>query len=267
MKILSCNIRDARAPDGANAWAYRRSICVEVIRRQAADIICFQELRPEQFDDIGQAFPDYDSYGLSEDAQSLARPNAIFFRRDRFTVVAKGGYWLSETPTLAGSKSWQSAYIRLANWLELQECTSKNIFRVINAHLDDSSQLAREHQAQMIIADAAAQRAELMQILTADMNCDADNAVLTYFTQAGWRDSFSLVGQMESGGTGYAFAGTYHAFDGENYCTATGAEKMPMLDWIMVRGAVEVSAAEIVRDNVNGRYPSDHYFLSVTLDL
>jgi endonuclease/exonuclease/phosphatase family metal-dependent hydrolase len=127
--------------------------------------------------------------------------------------------------------------------------------------------LAREHQAQIIIADAAAQRAELVQILTADMNCDADNPVLTYFTQAGWRDSFSLVGQQQSGGSECAVGGTYHAFAGANYCAATGAERMAKIDWIMVRGAVEVSAATIVRDNIDGRYPSDHYFLSVVVDL
>jgi endonuclease/exonuclease/phosphatase family metal-dependent hydrolase len=42
-------------------------------------------------------------------------------------------------------------------------------------------------------------------------------------------------------------------------------EGLGRIDWILVRGPVEVATAETVLHAVEGRYPSDHYPVVATL--
>ncbi len=53
---------------------------------------------------------------------------------------------------------------------------------------------------------------------------------------------------------------TFHRFQGPAFASHTGK-----MDWVMVRGPATAVGAEIVRDSVDGRYPSDHYFVLADL--
>src|SRR5450756_2291498 len=109
MKILTCNIRYYGADDGRNGWVHRRDLCAAVIRSQAPDIICFQEMWAEQFSDLSFAFPGYQSYAMVDEPVGRHPQNCMFYRSDAYKRISAGGYWLSETPHVAGSKSWDSA--------------------------------------------------------------------------------------------------------------------------------------------------------------
>lgn len=50
---------------------------------------------------------------------------------------------------------------------------------------------------------------------------------------------------------------TYHGFKGPDYRKKNARR----IDFIFVRGNLQPVAAEILRDKVDGLYPSDHYFL------
>ena len=254
MKILTCNVRCFGANDGDNGWAHRRDLCAQVIESQSPDIICFQEMWAEQFADMSSAFPSYGTYGIADTPNSRRPQNCIFYRQDIYALISAGGYWLSETPHVAGSKSWGSACIRLANWIRLQERAGETEFRVINTHLDHVSQLARERQAELIVEDSSAYAADYPQVLTGDMNCDTTNAAISAFKTGGWRDTYKSVHGTEDPGM------TYHAFLGPAHQGDTGK-----MDWIFTRGRIKVLGAGVVADCLNGRYPSDHYFVNATL--
>ena len=53
----------------------------------------------QQFDDLVALFPEYAYYALADEALSAHPMNTIFYRRDAFTPVSQGGYWLSPPPT------------------------------------------------------------------------------------------------------------------------------------------------------------------------
>jgi hypothetical protein len=55
---------------------------------------------------------------------------------------------------------------------------------------------------------------------------------------------------------------TYHGFQGPFHQTDKGK-----IDWILVRGQFFVEDAEIIRDNENNRFPSDHYFVQADVVL
>ena len=257
IKILSCNIRTSRAEDGENGWAFRRELCRDVIRGRDGDVIGFQEMTPEQMSYLNAEFPEHDAYWILDRPTDGEPVNAVFYRREAFTLQSAGGYWLSEKPHVPGSRSWKSDCIRLANWVLLAEKRSGRRFRLINTHLDHVSQRARENQSALIIEDAAAYDASFAQILTGDMNAGRGNPAIQAFKKAGWRDALETVfGDRELGRTA-------HEFLGAEACE--GAEGR--IDWIFTRGEARVMSAEIIRDSAGGRHPSDHYFLAAQIDL
>jgi endonuclease/exonuclease/phosphatase family metal-dependent hydrolase len=207
----------------------------------------------EQFADMSSAFPDYESYAMVDEPIGRRPMNCIFYRSSAYMRISAGGYWLSESPHVAGSRSWDSACVRLANWIRLEDRATGVNFRVINTHLDHISQFARENQAQMIVEDANAYPKDYPQILTGDMNCDSRNAAIAAFKAGGWVDTHGAVHGTEDPGP------TFHEFLGPQYDSDIGK-----MDWIFARGTVKVIDAAIIRDSAAGRFPSDHYFVSAT---
>lgn len=256
MNILSCNIRFSPCQDGANDWIHRRDLCMAVIRSRSPDIICLQEVHGDQRRDVTAAFPAYHAFGMDKEPGTANPLNTILFRPELYRMISTGGYWLSDRPHVAGSKSWDSAGIRLANWIRFEERASGREFRVVNTHLDHIGQVARENQARLIAEDACAYPADYPQILTGDMNCDTGNRAIQVFRDAGWRDTYGPLHGTEDPGP------TYHAFLGPRRPRTVGK-----MDWIFTRGTATAVAAEVIRDSDGERYPSDHYFIGATIGL
>jgi endonuclease/exonuclease/phosphatase family metal-dependent hydrolase len=256
MNILTCNIRYFGAQDGANAWAFRKKLCAEVIRSRNPHVICFQEMWGEQFDDLAAAFGEFDAFGMADEPTNRRPMNAIFYHRDAFRRISAGGYWLSETPHVPGSSSWASACVRLANWVRLAERATGAEFRVVNTHLDHVSQLARERQARLIVEDATAYGDDYPQLLTGDMNADWTNAAIAIFRAGGWADTYAMIHGTKDPGF------TFHGFRGPEFISAIGK-----MDWVFARGHIAVTAAEVITDSRAGRFPSDHYFVGAAVEI
>jgi len=256
MKILTCNIRCFGAKDGKNSWVHRRGLCADVIRAQSPDIICFQEMWRQQFADLSAVFPGFETFAMVDEPVGGHPSNGIFYRRKAFTRASAGGYWLSKRPIVAGSRSWDSACVRLANWVWLEDRSTGREFRLVNTHLDHLGQAARENQARLLVEDAAAYPADYPQVLTGDMNVDTRNKAIHILKAGGWTDTYGAVHGTEDPGF------TYHGFRGPDYEAESEKGKM---DWIFTRGNVRVLDAAVIRDSRKGRFPSDHYFVSATV--
>jgi endonuclease/exonuclease/phosphatase family metal-dependent hydrolase len=146
--------------------------------------------------------------------------------------------------------------VRLANWLRLIDKTSGEEFRVINTHLDHVSQPARENQARIIVEDANAYPNAYVQILTGDMNCVAGNKAIDVFEDGGWLDTYANLHGTNNPGN------TYHGFLGPAFEPQIGK-----IDWIFVKGKARVLDAAIINESRDGRFPSDHYFVSAEVQL
>ncbi len=263
-KILTCNVRGDTQADAkaGNGWADRKELCAEVMREQKADLICLQECQRAHLKHLKARLPAFDSFALDNPDPQAHPLNAILFSRARYELVSAGGFWLSETPHVSGSKSWDSAYPRLVNWVHLSERKSGKELRVWNTHLDNFSQVAREKQAEMIMQASAAFPPTFPQVLTGDFNADATNRAVRLVKDAGWTDTYAvLYGPADPGFT-------YHGFLGPKFGEKTpAANRLGKIDWIWYRDALKVQAAEVIRTGRNGRYPSDHYFVSAVVAL
>jgi len=264
MKIMTCNIRCSTAGDGDNGWTHRKTLCCEVIRSRRPDVICCQEVREDQYADLVEAFPEFDLFGVPDEPMGYDPVNTVLYRRDAFDRLAASGFWLSETPHVPGSSSWESACIRLATWVRLRDRASQRELVVVNTHLDHRSQRAREGQVHVLNEWSAVFPPEVSMILTGDMNCDRRNPAIRAFKDAGWRSAYEAVHGDADPGT------TVHWFLGPDAVAKTRTldfmpDDLGRIDWIFLRGGIDATDAEIVRDHDGGRYPSDHYFLAAEL--
>lgn len=265
IKVLTCNIRVALPEDDAAGfgWEARKRLCAEVIKKQKPDIVCMQEVLGIQNQDLKKLMPEYFSFGFedpemdkfSEGYHGIAK-NPVFFSLKRYDLISAGGYWLSETPLVAGSGSWDTARARNANWVRLRDKKTGKELRVVNLHLDHKSQLAREKQVEIVLNDADQYQSELPQIFTGDFNASSENKVYQMVISRGWSDTFKAVSTNID-------AATVHEFLGENDPKKNTRKK---IDFIFTKGSFKVMESKIIRDNENGVYPSDHYFVSASIE-
>ena len=260
-RVLSCNIRVALDEDEAKGvgWSARRDICLEIIKNKKPDIIALQEVLKVQANDFRKHFPSYQLLGFDGpemDAHTTGyhgiAKNPILFSKDRYELLTAGTYWLSETPLVAGSKSWDTARARHANWIRIKDKKSDRELRVVNLHLDHVSAEAKLQQAKMVVEESAQYQPDFIQLLAGDFNSRFDSNVFNSVREGSWKESYETIyGKKEAGFTG-------HEFQGNNY------EKGPSkgrIDYIWYRGQVKPTSASIIKDAIRGKYPSDHFFM------
>ncbi|MCC6493959.1 MAG: endonuclease/exonuclease/phosphatase family protein [Pirellulales bacterium] len=267
-RVLSCNIRVDLPEDAARGlgWKDRQEICAEIVRGQRPDLIAFQEVLGNQMADLRAALAEFDAFGFAGPEMD-AHPtgyhgiakNPIFYRRDRYELVAAGTYWLSETPTIGGSLSWGTARARHANWVRLRDRRTQREFRLVNTHLDHKSQPAREKQIAMILAECGQYAPDFPQLLCGDLNARMTNPVVEAIVDSGWTDAWVALHGPEDPGF------TAHGFDVA--ARAALGDRAGKIDYTFIRGPIRAMESEIVRDAVEGRYPSDHYFLLTGVEL
>ncbi|WP_228384143.1 endonuclease/exonuclease/phosphatase family protein [Sphingobacteruim zhuxiongii] len=262
VRVLTCNIRVDLPEDSAKGlgWQHRREACLQVIKNQKADLIGFQEVLKNQFLDLKRELSDYFAFGFDgpemdrfkEGYHGIAK-NPILFSKKRFELITAGGYWLSETPLIAGSISWGSARARNCSWVRLLDKKTKREIRLINLHLDHVSNEAKLGQIKLVLAESAQYEADFPQIMTGDFNNGYAAGLYPEIIDAGWKDTYVLSnGDAKPEGTTNAF----RPDDSERNARAK------KIDFIFVKGPLTANKSHIIKDLWKGVVPSDHWFLS-----
>lgn len=268
LKILTCNIRVDLEDDAKKGvgWSDRREACLHIIKQRDADVIGFQEVLKNQFLDLKENLKEY--WGIGFDGPEMDRyrtgyhgiaKNPLFFKKKRFELLAAGGYWLSETPLVAGSISWGSARARNASWVRLLDKSTGKECRIINLHLDHVNKEAKRKQIEVVLEESAQYPPDFPQILVGDFNASAETPVVQSVFKYGWKDSYIEING--DGEPGY----TVHLFKGDKYEKKDIGKK---IDFIFTKGEqIKSIASSIIRDAYKDRYPSDHYFVEATLTI
>jgi hypothetical protein len=113
---VTYKLRLNMASDGPNALPHRRDAVRALIRYHEIDLLDTQEGLIDQIEDLA-AMPGVARVGVGrDDGQRGGEHAAIFFRTERFALLATGDFWLSPTPELP-SKGWDARCCnRLASW-------------------------------------------------------------------------------------------------------------------------------------------------------
>ena len=110
LTVASYNLRNANGSDSArgDGWGQRYPVIAQIVQYHDFDIFGTQECFLHQLKDMKEALPGYDYIGVGrDDGKDKGEHSAIFYRTDKFDIVEKGDFWLSETPDVP-SKGWDA---------------------------------------------------------------------------------------------------------------------------------------------------------------
>lgn len=255
LRVMSFNVRYPSKDDGPNLWETRRDMFIESIRQKNPDLMGTQELFHLQGQYIVEKLPEYKWFGVSRRGNQVDEHMGVFYQPSRLTLKASGNFWLSETPEVPGSSSWDMSLPRMVTW-GLFENKAKRRFYVYNTHFphrreDDA---ARTRCAQLIAARAAQLAPGVPFLLLGDFNAAApESDAYQALTKTGLQDAYETAAHR------FGPTGTFNGFKG----VTTG----PRIDWILYRGFRGVLQYQADTINANGRYPSDHFPVFAVLDL
>lgn len=255
LRVMSFNIRLGVANDGENRWDLRKDLVVKTIRDYNPDLLGLQEVFPMQEEYLRKNFPDYLYYGRSR----LVNPKdgeacSVMFRKERFEAIKKSTFWLSETQDEPGSKSWDSSLPRIANLVGLtdkQAVGKKLIF--INTHFDHRGKKAREEAAKIIKNRVSTLEKGVGVVITGDFNSGEGSKPYQFLVGGNLIDTFRIAHPTRT-----EKESTFTAWKGRLIGNR--------IDWVLCSPNFRVLSAEINRTNDNGRYPSDHYPVTATLN-
>lgn len=259
--VMTFNIRYGTADDGENRWENRREMVVDVLRRHGPDVVGLQEALRFQIDAIREALPQYAEIGVGrDDGDTKGEYSAILYRKDRFDVNDAGTFWFSDTPTVPGSTHWGNQITRICTWARFVPKAPGQTFYMFNTHFDHQSQPSREKSAVLLAQRIRDRRHRDPVLVTGDFNAGEDNPAVQYLKGAGeldvaWnglsKNPVPLVDTFRVLHPDASEVGTFHTFNGDR--------SRVKIDYVFALPGVEVLKADILHDNEDNRYPSDHF--------
>ena len=247
LSVMTFNMRYDNPEDGQNNWRFRRERIAGVIKAQEVDVLGTQELLSNQFDDLSGLLTGYQGVGVGRlDGAESGEYCAVFFRKDRFTLLDSGTFWLSDTPEVVGSLGWDGACERIATWVVLRDRDGRELF-FIDTHLDHVGQVARDEGVSLLMKRIETLSGGRPVILTGDFNSEPGSSVVAHVQKDGvLRDAKAIAAQRS--GTDWSFS---------DFGQIPEAER-PLLDYIFVSGDIEAVRYEVLPDIFDGGYVSDH---------
>ena len=262
LKIMTFNIRYGTAEDGENSWENRKSILIETLKKYQPNILGTQESLDFQIEEIHSAFPDWKVFGMGRyhGIELPERPHEsmsgescrIFYDSTKLILVKEGTFWHSNTPEVAGSMTWGNTLPRITTWGMFQIKKNKRKFVVINTHyhwdepyVTNASNLIM-HKWREIAGD-------LPVILMGDFNLPPTSETHQLFCKKsennnyrkGFLDPWIELGKSEQD------SGTYNDFIGD--------KSGDRIDWILVTPQFEMRDIQVIYDNIDKKFPSDHF--------
>lgn len=251
VNVMTFNIRLDNAGDSLNNWQYRKDNAAQMVKMNNIDILGTQEVLLNQLNDLKERLPEYNAIGVGrEDGKEKGEFSSLFYKKDKFTEIESGNFWVSETPEVAGSKGWDASYLRVAAWAILKDNeTGKQIF-VMNTHLDNDGLIARKEGGSLLLKKAAELGKGLPVILTGDFNDTPESEAIKNITDTSKAnhliDSKTIATNVS--GTDW----TFHDFG------RLPISERPLLDYVFVSKQIRVSDYTVLPDTLNGTFVSDH---------
>lgn len=247
LRVMSFNIRYNNPGDGAHAWPHRRDRAASIVRFHDADVVGLQEALKEQLDDLTARLPGYAVLGVGrDDGREAGEYTAILYRTDRLELLDHDTFWLSETPDVVASKSWDAAITRIATWARFRDRATGDAFVHVNTHFDHVGETARTESARLLADTVATIAGDAPYVVTGDFNFTPDAAGYGVLTDR--LQDARLAAEEPAHGP----PGTWSTFE-------VGAEPLDRrIDYVFAAPAVRVLAFGTLTDSWDGAYASDH---------
>lgn len=250
LKLISFNIRFDISSDGVHQWKFRLPILSRYIEDDLPHILSTQEGREPQLRELQSELKSLTMVESHREWLPDRMYPCIFYHHKKLELEESGDIWLSETPHIPGSSSFDSNFPRLCVWaLFTLKSSNKKVF-LVNTHLDHVHEHTRLNQIKVLIEEIKKEyRDDYLLFINGDFNEAPSgnvrseiNRSLPFLTDY-WQD---LRYDEES---------TFHKFKGVHPIENGGAR----IDWIMSDKRAKGQSIQIDKISQNGIYPSDHF--------
>lgn len=256
-RVATFNMR-TDCDKGEHAWTNRLPLVLKVIEDGGFDVVGAQELKTNQVADLQRTLGPMGFAAIGRRRTLSSRYDTegvyILFGTNRFECLRSGTFQLSETPDVAGSKSWNTDCPRTCAWVELKDRLGGGAFFVFNTHLDHKSEEARRNGMALIVSKMAEATAGVAPaILLGDFNCapSADNAA-------------GIAGRAMKNAA--EVSETPHVGPEKTFTNWKPTAHF-LIDYIFVNGAVSVLSHKTHDDRPGEKSPSDHFPVSAEVVL
>lgn len=262
VKVMSYNIRLDTEVDGVNQWKNRPNKVIGLIKKYNPDLFGVQEAKHNQMLDLQKGLNDYSYVGVGrDDGKEKGEYSAIFYKKEKFEVLLQNTFWLSETPVVPGSKSWDAAITRVVTFALFKNIATGKLFYYANTHFDHIGKEARKNSAELIkqqvaafIKSATAQKeGKIPVIVSGDFNSEPTDAPYLTITNG---QIFPLFDSRPANN----LTGTFCGFE-------LNKMECKTIDYIFHSEDWNASGYQVIQDNDGKYYPSDHLPIMVTLTL
>lgn len=250
LKVMSFNIRVEAECDGVNYLPNRYPRILDALRREEPDLVGFQEVSDASREWLRGALPDYTLLGCGRLESYRGESAPLAYRRDKFELVKCETFWLSDTPTVPGSRyenSDQSGCPRTATAALLKPRDFDGLLLYINTHTDHVGQKARVRASEDLLAYI--EKAGLPAIVTGDLNATPDSDEIRMLC-ARMTDATASLG------------GTFHDFGRK------AGDAAPKIDYVFTTLPTDPAASyALSAEPREGIYISDHRPVVAFIDL
>lgn len=245
-RVMTYNIRYDSKTDTANTWANRKMHVCDLLRFHEPDIFGLQEAFYNQVTDVSLQLPRYDHIGVGQaDGRARGEYTPIFYDSRKFQLKDQGWFWLSEMPNIP-SRGWDAASNKICTYVLLEDYDKHRSVWVFNTQLDQIGLEAQANSVKLIMQKIDSLNTKKYPvILMGDFNITPDAKPIARLESV-YYDCSKVTEQAP-----YGPEGTYNGFDMDS-------DLKKRIDYLFVKGRIEVKKYGVLTDTYNHRYPSDH---------
>jgi endonuclease/exonuclease/phosphatase family metal-dependent hydrolase len=260
LNVMTFNIRYNTMADSANAWPFRKDKVASQILFHEAHIIGVQEALHGQMTDLQERLPQFKYAGVGRDnGKEKGEYSAIFYDTTRVQALQTKTFWLSETPEVAGSKSWDAAITRIVTWIKFRDKKTKKIFFAFNTHFDHIGKVARRESAKILLQAVKDIAGDTPAFITGDFNAEPSDEPVQVIKDVS--NPLHLTDSKEvSLKPHYGPTGTFNGFRNKE------RNDQP-IDYIFLKGKWKVLKHATISQTWQGLFASDHFAVLATISL
>lgn len=260
LNVMTFNIRLNLYSDSSNAWPFREEKVASQILFHDVHLLGVQEALHGQMMNLQARLKRYKYAGGGRDnGKEKGEYSAIFYDTTRLQALQCETFWLSETPGVPGSKSWDAAITRIVTWAKFRDRKTKKVFFAFNTHFDHIGQVARRESARLLLQKIKEIAGSTPAVITGDFNSQpADEPIRVIVDPA---SPLRLTDTKEISATPhYGPSGTFNAFQSKEI------DDLP-IDYIFTKGKWKVKKHATLSQTWEGRFASDHFAVLAVLAL
>lgn len=252
VRVMTYNIKNG---GDIQHWEARKAALAETIRQAKPTILGTQEGFEYQLAYLRDELQHYSMYGEGRDPFIGGEYCAVFVDNRVAEVHENGTFWLSETPTVPGSKLGDEKLPRIATWVKLTVQDVPLLY--INTHL---TYLEEGIPAQMRVLVAEIEKLidpNVETVITGDFNIGRHRDPIASLRELGFEDAWTL--SSSHAGPLFTFP-DFKVWDDETVAAVIDENR---IDWVCVRpieGDITPGLnVETLHTHKVDPVPSDHF--------